>query len=352
MARKLGPWTGKDNIDIYDVSKLAQWEVLFTHFDQMGLMVHFQLSESENTNYLEARDGEGTFSHARKILYREFVARFGHHLAITWNIGEENQAKGEGFQKPNTDAQRKEFASRIRALTYYQDHISVHNGPAGKFADIFPELLGYQDLTGPSLQTFLVSRRYQSNHDEVREWYHRSAESGHKWVVAIDEPWWGKRPEGLVDILRKEVIWGALMAGGHMEFYAGKDDVKHIDYHLYDDCWQAMGHAATFMNGNLAKEIADMKPNDDLALGEDNWALANKGTNYLLYLKNGGEAKVDLSAAKGGTFSVQWFDPRSGGDLIGGSPSLVKGGSKEVSLGSPPDNSGLDWVVLLRKSTN
>ena len=278
-GKEAWPWTGKDNIDIYDVSKLAQWEVLFTHFDQMGLMVHFQLSESENTNYLEARDGEGTFSHARKILYREFVARFGHHLAITWNIGEENQAKGEGFQKPNTDAQRKEFASRLRALTYYQDHISVHNGPAGKFADIFPELLGYQDLTGPSLQTFLVSRKYQSNHDEVREWYHRSAESGHKWVVAIDEPWWGKRPEGLVDILRKEVIWGALMAGGHMEFYAGKDDVKHIDYHLYDDCWQAMGHAATFMNGNLAKEIADMKPNDDLALGEDNWALANEGTN-------------------------------------------------------------------------
>ena len=137
-GKEAWPWTGADNIDTYDVSKLAQWEMLFTHFDRMGLMVHFQLSESENTNYLEARDGKGTFSNARKILYREMIARFGHHMAITWNIGEENQAKGKGFEKPNTDAQRKEFATRIRALTYYNDHISIHNGPAGKVRKHLP----------------------------------------------------------------------------------------------------------------------------------------------------------------------------------------------------------------------
>ncbi len=59
-----------------------------------------------------------------------------------------------------------------------------------------------------------------SNHDEVRKWYDLSAISGHKWVVSVDEPWWGKRPRDLVARLRKEVIWGAILAGGHMEFYA------------------------------------------------------------------------------------------------------------------------------------
>ena len=74
-GKEAWPWTGADNIDRYDVSKLAQWEVLFTHFDKMGLMVHFQLSESENTNYLEDRDGKGKFSNARKILYRELISQ-------------------------------------------------------------------------------------------------------------------------------------------------------------------------------------------------------------------------------------------------------------------------------------
>ncbi|MGJ8639862.1 MAG: DUF5060 domain-containing protein [Opitutaceae bacterium] len=351
------PWTDADAIDIYDVSKLAQWEVLFTHFDRMGLMVHFQLSESENTNYLESRDGDGTFSNARKIFYRELVARFGHHMAITWNIGEENQAPGKDFHKPNTHAQRKAFASRIRELTVYNDHISVHNGPGGVFDNIFPQLVGFETITGPSLQTYLSKpKRKQievlSNHDEVRKWYDLSAQSGHPWVVAVDEPWFGKRPTGLVDILRKEVIWGAILAGGHMEFYAGKDDVKHIDYRSYEGCWKVMGHAATFMNANLAKEMSSLKPNDDLALGDDNWAMADEGTTYLLYLKNGGEAKVDLSGAVDQAFTVHWYDPRAGGDLIKGSPSFVTGGSESVSLGNPPNSIEEDWVVLLKAKSN
>ena len=352
-GKEAWPWTGADDIDIYDVSKLAQWEQLFTHFDAMGMMLHFQLSESENTNYLEARDGNGDFSDARKILYRELVARFGHHMAVTWNIGEENQAKGSGFETPNTDAQRKQFAARIRALTYYEDHISIHNGPAGKFDDIFPQLIGFPPITGPSLQTYLKSNRGRgamSNHDEVAKWYELSSNNGHKWVVSIDEPWFGKRPKGLVDTLRKEVVWGAALAGGQMEFYAGNDDVKHFDYSTYEDCWKAMGDAAKFMNQHLAKEIAKMIPNDELATGEDNWAMANEGRIYLLYLKNGGEAKINLSAAQGQEFSVSWFDPRNGGDLIDGSPSNVTGGSEIVTLGSPPNALDSDWLVLLKKT--
>jgi hypothetical protein len=133
-----------------------------------------------------------------------------------------------------------------------------------------------------------------------------------------------------------------------MEFYAGNDDVKHIDYRSYDDCWEPVGHAARFMNENLAKEIADMKPNDDLVVGEDNRAMANEGETYLLYLKNGGEAIVDLSGAENQKFSVQWFNPRTGGDLIAGSPAIVKGGAQKVSLGAPPNSAGQDWVVLLK----
>jgi hypothetical protein len=351
-GKEAWPWIAADSIDTYDVSKLSQWEVLFTHFDKMGLMLNFQLSESENTNYFEALDGRGTFADSRKIFYRELVARFGHHMAITWNVGEENQAKGTGFETPNTHSQRKEFATRIRELSYYNDHISVHNGPAGIFDDIFPQLIGYQDYTGPSLQTYLIKPKRKpemlSNHDEVRKWYDQSVASDHKWVVSVDEPWWGKRPEGLVSTLRKEVIWGAILAGGHMEFYAGNDDVKHIDYSTYEDCWKEMGYAAKFMNANLAKEVVNMKPNDDLVFGEDNWALANEGQTYLFYLKNGGEAKVDLSQAKDTDFSVQWFNPREGGELIGGTPGNVLGGSENVSLGIPPNTPEQDWVILLK----
>lgn len=135
-----------------------------------------------------------------------------------------------------------------------------------------------------------------------------------------------------------------------MEFYTGRDDVKHIDYRSYEDVWKAMGHAAKFMNENLAREIADMKPNDDLAIGEDNWAMADEGKTYLLYLKDGGEARVDLSKAGDERFTVRWFNPRTGGDLIDGNPKTVFGGGANVSLGTPPNTSGQDWVVLLSRA--
>ena len=134
-----------------------------------------------------------------------------------------------------------------------------------------------------------------------------------------------------------------------MEFYAGKDDVKHIDYRTYEDCWTVMGHAAQFMNQHLAKEIASLIPNDDLVIGENNWAMADQGNVYLLYLKHGGKAKVDLSGAKGQKFSVTWFDPRNGGKLIDGSPATVTGNAESVALGSPPNTPKADWVVLLKK---
>ena len=135
-----------------------------------------------------------------------------------------------------------------------------------------------------------------------------------------------------------------------MEFYTGRDDVKHIDYRSYEDCWTAMGHAATFMNQHVAKEIADMKPNDDLAIGDDNWAMADVGRTYLLYLKNGGEAFVDLSGADEQTFSVQWFNPRAGGDLTDGPRGSVIGGSASVSLGNPPNSIDQDWAILLKNT--
>jgi hypothetical protein len=55
------------------------------------------------------------------VYYRELIARYGHHLALNWNIGEENQ---------NTDAQRKAFAAYFQAVDPYNHPVvslSIHD---------------------------------------------------------------------------------------------------------------------------------------------------------------------------------------------------------------------------------
>ena len=347
-GRQTFPWTSATNVDIYDVSKLAQWEILFTHFDAKGLMIHFVTTENENVNYMEDNDGNGTFSNVRKIYYRELIARFGHHMAITWNVGEENNwATPANGNKPNTNAQRIEFAAWLRGLAYYKDHISLHNGPSTDASanEIFMPLLGNLDFTGPGLQYGIGA----NNHADVLQWYNKSHSTNQKWVVSLDEAFGDVTDK--IDELRKEVIWGSILSGGQMEWYIGGKDVSYINYSIYSTQYQTMGHAANFMNTYLAKDIHKMIPNDNLTAGAANWAMADPGNIYLFYIKNGGNATVNLSAAVGKKFNVQWYNPRTGGSLITGTPAVINGGNANTALGLPPNTTTEDWVVLLKSTT-
>jgi len=80
-------WTSPDVRDRFDVSKLDQWEIVFSHMDRLGLMMHVILHETENDRKL---GGSGGLNPIRRLYLREIVSRFAHHPAIVWNLGEEN----------------------------------------------------------------------------------------------------------------------------------------------------------------------------------------------------------------------------------------------------------------------
>jgi len=83
--------------------------------------------------------------------------------------------------------------------------------------------------------------------------------------------------------------------------------------------------------------LAAMTPRSDLASTQ--YCLANPGKEYLVYLPDGGEATVDLSAASG-TLKVEWFNPRTGAATDGGT---AQGGSPR-SFRAPDAG---DWVLYL-----
>jgi len=84
---------------------------------------------------------------------------------------------------------------------------------------------------------------------------------------------------------------------------------------------KAMGHTrrcAERMN------LAAMTPHNDLA--STRYCLAHPGNEYLVYLPDGGEMTVDLSAASG-TLTVEWMRPIEGIITLGGT---VTGGAKRT----------------------
>ncbi len=82
-GREIYPWTSYTERARYDVSKLAQWEIVFSHMDRLGLQLMFITQEEENEQIL------GKMTSLRKLYYRELIARFAHHHAILWDLSEE-----------------------------------------------------------------------------------------------------------------------------------------------------------------------------------------------------------------------------------------------------------------------
>lgn len=361
------PWTHFDERETFDVSRLAQWEMLFTHMQRRGIMLHLLLTETENESLFEILDG-GPFAHTRRLYYREMVARFGHHLALVWNLGEENGHTDQNrrFGRGTSPEQMLAFASVIRELDPYDHPIVVHHYPFEQDA-VFKPLLGDPHFEGPSLQIdgpYLDERGLDYN-GEVRRWIEASADRGRPWVVSIDEPLGWEfglvpddhdGPQGVSqEDARREVLWGTYMAGGAgVEWYFGwKDNSPTSDLGIEDMRSRAAMWAVTRTARRFFEEhvpFQRMNTANHLAVSDHAYVLAEPGQTYLVYLPNGGAEHLDLRGVNG-LYRVEWFNPRVGGELQRGKVTSIEGGGLR-DLGEPPSDAEEDWAVLIRRTAD
>jgi len=351
-GRDVWPHAAYDDRLRFDCSKLDQWEIVFAHAQRKGLYLHFKTQETENDNGTWGLDG-GAVGTERKLYYRELVARYAHHLALNWNLGEENS---------QTDQQRVDMAQFFYDIDPYHHHIVIHTYP-GDHDKVYTPLLGdASKLTGPSIQT-----GWKNVHKATRTWIANSAAAGKKWVVANDEQGGantGIRPDydwpdsnttlAQNEDQRHQVLWGNLMTGGAgVEAYFGyslpHSDMTCEDWRSRDDWFRACGHALAFFHDHLP--FQEMQGADPLVgngnhSGNGRYCLAKTGQIYAVYLPDGGPADLDLSGVSG-AFEVRWYDPRNGGSLQNGSVTAVAGGAT-VNLGSPPSATDKDWACLVR----
>jgi hypothetical protein len=338
--RNVFPYTSYDERYRFDVSKLDQWEIVFEHADRLGLYLHFKTQESENQTLLDA----GELGVQRRLYYRELIARFSHHLALNWNLGEENGTWGS--DPAQTTEQRRAMAQYFFEHDPYRHHIVIHNGQP------FDDLLGDASrLTGISLQTDQPD--FSHVHERVLYWLGRAEAAGRPLVVAVDEP--GDHLHSLLpddedpahDDARKNALWGALLAGGAgVEWYFGyehpQSDLTAQDWRSRDRMWDQCRIALEFFQDN-AIPFREMRNADQLASGES-YVFAKPGEVYLVDLKHGGHTTLNLENDRA-SFVLRWFDPRTG-ELIGGR-AVVEGGAGIELL--PPGDGTDDWLAYLRR---
>jgi hypothetical protein len=339
------PYTERDERYRFDCSKLDQWEIVFAHADKMGLMLHFVLQETENECLLDC----GYLDVQRKLYLRELIARFSHHLAITWNLGEEhNPVEWSPYGQTYQDT--KKMADYIKEKDPYNNFISIHtHASSEQRRKDMTAYLGFKNIEGPSIQCGNIN----DVHEDAKYWISQSEDSLHKWVVCLDEigqHWKGALPDEIDpahDTIRYKVLWGNLMAGGAgVEWYFGykypHSDLSCEDWRSRDLLWDQTKVALDFFHTYLP--FTEMTNEDELTSEKNDFCLAKPGEIYAVYLPQGKATTIILPA---GNYKVQWFNPRTGGPLVNGESEKISGG--RPSTGNPPAADGKDWVCLIKK---
>ncbi|WP_235594694.1 DUF5060 domain-containing protein [Paraglaciecola hydrolytica] len=352
------PYVDYDTYDRIDVSKLAQWNVVFEHAQNKGLFLHFKTQEVENQGLL---DGGGV-GMQRKLYYRELIARFGHHLALNWNMGEEN---GEwhpyNLTPPQTTSQRLAMSRYFFEHDPYHHHLVIHNGKS--FDDITGEDSYY---TGASLQTHRED--FSAVHQEVKKIRSLPLVNGRTLAVSVDEP--GDAEHSLLpdaedsehNLARMNGLWGALMAGAWgTEWYFGykhpHSDLTAQDWRSRDKFWDQARYALDFFK--LIDVPYQNAVNLDNHVGSDDnaWVLGEEAEFYIVYVKDASK-EVELKLPFGlAEYSVVWFNPKTGGKFQRGTIKTLSVTKEEgqywdkspQTIGFPTQDRNQDWVALIQR---
>ncbi|WP_040396291.1 CBM96 family carbohydrate-binding protein [Aquimarina agarilytica] len=336
------PWVNLNNKFVFDVSKLDQWEVVFDHAESLGLVMHLKLAENENWDKLNANE--------IRAQYREMVARFGHHLAIEWNISEEYRGAAQSAMA------RINF---LEAIDAYQNPRVIHTYP-GEHSKYDEWLKLGAKLTGASIQSASNPNDAYDGRSGILTWINKSKNNNTPWVVSSDEQNPGStgifnsksiNDKTVKKSARTHYLWKNLIAGGQgvMWYGGGEGDFKTENFDRFSTLFEWSRHAYKFFKENKVP-YWEMQNNDNLADGKNNHVLAGAGKTYVIYLEKGGNTQLNLNGITG-KFNVKWFDPRNGGNLKDGSVTTISGGAKR-GIGNPPNNANDDWVALVTNTDN
>ena len=354
--------------DRFDVSKMEQWLKTFSYADSLGIHLHFKLQETENNLFMD----EGALKRTRKLYIREMMARFGHMLALSWNIGEEN------VQHPGDI---RHMINYIASHNIYQHPIVLHSYPDQK--ERYRPFLGNSThLNGLSLQG--RQDDYSDLRPDVVSWANTVKLSGKNLVLAYDEP--GRADGGAtVDIdypdallpskrdvtipsekFRRDGLWSALTAGANgVEAYygykTGCSDLDCQDHRTRASLWQGGRAALDFFSRHVGENALNMRAEDLSTVGLDDYVFANPGEIYVIIP---GEDEVQLRLpGMQGKFTVHWYDRIEGGKLQKGTKPFVLGGASSITdknrrrqgpssvgLGNPPAGGSGQWAILIKRS--
>ncbi|MCL4195369.1 MAG: DUF4038 domain-containing protein, partial [Thermoguttaceae bacterium] len=345
---RLNPWVAARpdsvddpgfDVDRYNVAFWQKCERMLRHAREKDMVVSM-------IYYLDGRDpGVDPFGKARagceaELRYYHYgVARLAAFSNVMWDVTNE-------YHLFRDEEWTNRMGALIKQLDPYQHLASVHGH--GKFpfrTAPWVDFAMYQSWDESGGRDFMLNNRRQQEAagrpmPQVNEEYGYEDHYPGKWGG-------GRKPPARSADNRRRLAWGMYMAGGYQTtgeradqgtgrgpdsgggWLTGRGDDKMTMLVGY-------GHIVSCFTSLPWWEL---NPSDDLVTGGA-WCLAKPGAVYLVYLPDGGKTTVSLAE---GSYSAEWFDPRTGKREPIGEVS----GPSWTSPAAPGDG---DWALILRRT--
>jgi hypothetical protein len=134
--------------------------------------------------------------------------------------------------------------------------------------------------------------------------------------------------------------WEIVLGGGF--FQTGFTNTYYVsrgEWYLNDPNDNLVAEQLSYLHDFFTQKTQwwEMNPDNALASGSSNFVLAEQGSEYVVYMREGGATNLDLSDASG-TLSVEWLNPRTGEYTI---DTPVTGGTT-IAFTAFDSN---DWVL-------
>lgn len=146
--------------------------------------------------------------------------------------------------------------------------------------------------------------------------------------------------------------------GAGVEYYFGygfnNSDLTCEDYSSRETMWVQSRYALELFHNNNIPFWEMSYDTQNRVNNATDWILVNPTNTVLLLYRRVTRTSSNLINMRSitGTYSVKWYNPRTGGNLQNGSmTSIVATGSNaNIQYGSSPNSADtMDWLVLFRK---
>ncbi len=347
----LVPWPGENPSDYshpgfdyarFNTSYWQRWDSMLRYARERNMIISIVLDMNDN----KVHPAAGSEEERRYIRYA--VDRLGAFSNITWDLGDDLDAYRDVAWTHDTGTYieardpYKHLATSHPALDmHHQDRASPWFG-----------FTSYQDWSRGSEQHEVMLRSRERQNSAGRIIPQTNEEYGYE----DHYPTYAPIPPGeSADALRR-TAWDIIMAGGYQDTGESTRQGTNVWPDTGGGWFNGRGDdTMTMLIGYgymydffTSFEWWKTNPHDEL-VNNGAYCLADPGNIYVVYLPHAGKVDIEL---KGGRYSAQWFNPRTGEEIE--IPDVYADGDKWRSPDPEPHNpenwpETKDWVLLLRK---